>query len=126
MDEETQEIALVEDPAPVESTPSDADQLVTEFGGVETVRDMLQQFQANARAELDEVVGRLVDNARCAFTPDELRAMPLAVLHKLDRSLRPADYSLRPVVNSHPPAAVMLYGQSWTPYEGAAVEASGK
>jgi hypothetical protein len=81
---------------------------------------MLEQFQAQARAEQDELVGRIAANSRCAFSDAELRAMPHDVLRKLDASLRPGDYSLRPTANSQGGRAesgVTLYGQTWTPYQ---------
>ena len=39
------------------------------------------------------------------------------VLRKLDASLRPTDYSLRPAANSKADNAVTMYGQTWTPYQ---------
>ena len=147
MEEETQEMAVMEpvqeavqdavpEPVPeapawqtavqgeaiaeVERTPSQAEQLVTAFGGVEAVRGMLEQLQTNVRAERDEMVGRLVAHGGCAFSQEDLHAMPLDTLRKLDRSLRPSDYSLRSAVNSVQPEAVTLYGQTWTPYAGPA------
>jgi 2'-5' RNA ligase len=69
--------------------------LVKELGGVNGVKEALQSIQVNARRMRDDLVGRLVGNKQCAFTQEQLQAMPLEHLEALERSLRPADYSGR-------------------------------
>jgi len=73
----------------------DLNYLVQEMGGPEAVRGMLETLKANNDAHRGGLIERLTANKACAFDADELAAMPTAQLEKLERSLRPADYSGR-------------------------------
>lgn len=75
--------------------------LVTDLGGVQAVREMLAGLKANADDERARLLTDLTTNERCAFSADELRAMPTATLEKLAQSLRPADYSGRGGPRTH-------------------------
>lgn len=70
-------------------------ELVEELGGVAVVRDAIQSVQVNSRQLHEELVMRLVGSPACAFSREEMEGMPLVTLEKLERSLRPADYSGR-------------------------------
>lgn len=69
--------------------------LLSEIGGVAAMRSTFTAFQANAAAERSILLGELMGNQRCAFTVNELNAMPTQTLTKLARSLRPTDFSGR-------------------------------
>lgn len=88
---------VLQAPAPA-ALPSDLialSALVSEIGGVESLRGMLAGLKANADAERARLVAELAANERCAFTAADLQAMPTEALTKLAQSLRPADYSGR-------------------------------
>lgn len=107
--------------AKVEIEPSEADQLVAEFGGTDAVRAMLQQFQANVRAEQNGLIAKIAANSRNAFSEGELHSMPVDTLRKLEQSLRPADYSVKPAANSAQDS-VTFYGQAWKPYQAPVIK----
>lgn len=73
----------------------DVAMLVQEMGGVESVKGLLGALKANASEQRTAVLARLTANAACAFDAAELAAMSNAQLEKLERSLRPGDYSGR-------------------------------
>ena len=75
--------------------------LVKELGGVAVVRDAVQSIQVNAARQKEDLVARLTANARCAFTKDDLATMSMEALAKLERSLRPTDYSARAGVTAN-------------------------
>lgn len=70
-------------------------QLLVEFGGAAGLREMLGGLRANAQRERDDVIGRLVANQACAFSREDMAAMTLEQLGKLERSLMPASYAGR-------------------------------
>lgn len=92
--------------------------LVREMGGAAKVRDALQSVTVNAARQKEEIIGRLVANTQCAFTKEDMAGMSLEALSKLERSLRPMDYSGRAgvVVNA------FVQGDEWEPYVAPKVE----
>ena len=66
--------------------------VVAEFGGADQLRSLLGGLRANADRERAEITGRLVANQSCVFTRDDLAAMTVEQLAKLERSLTPASY----------------------------------
>jgi hypothetical protein len=77
----------------------DLSTLVQGLGGIEVVREALQAQAVAAQNAKAEIVSRLQANAACVFSEEDLQAMNLDHLRKLDQSLggasRPADYSGR-------------------------------
>lgn len=92
--------------------------LLREMGGAAKVRDALQSVTVNAARQKDEMIGRLVANTQCAFTKEDMAGMSLEALSKLERSLRPMDYSGRAgvVINA------FAQGDEWEPYVAPKVE----
>ena len=83
---------------PVFELPADLKELqatIKELGGVNGVKNALQAIQVNASRLKNDMIGRIVANRQCAFTADELAGFSLEQLEKLERTLRPADYSGR-------------------------------
>lgn len=68
---------------------------IKELGGVNAVKSALQAIQVNASRMKSDLVARIVANRNCAFTADELSSFSLEQLEKMERTLRPADYSGR-------------------------------
>lgn len=69
--------------------------LVVEFGGVPALGSMLRGIQERVRAEREERIAALVADPRVNLKREELAAMGDDVLAKLERGLRPVDYSGR-------------------------------
>lgn len=65
------------------------------LGGVERLEAMITSNASQEAQERGEIVGRLVGNTLCAFSEDELKALSMANLRKLDTSLAPASYGGR-------------------------------
>lgn len=105
----TEEPAAVQAAMPVEL--SGLIQMVTEFGGVAALRDALASLRTNLAQERDGLIRDLTANKQCAFGRDDLAGMSTAQLTKLQRSLRPADYSARMGV------APVTANNEWRPYE---------
>lgn len=68
---------------------------VKDLGGLDGVKSALSTIQANADSQKSSLVDELKSNERCAFTEDELKAMPVAQLSKLAASLRGVSYAGR-------------------------------
>lgn len=85
---------------------------VRSFGGVAALMEAVTTIKANAAQERDGLVARMVANARCPFTADELKAKPVAELRKLAQLLLPADYSGQAGVA----LAVNASDDEWEPY----------
>lgn len=94
--------------------------LLREVGGVQGLRDILGGLKANADRQRGDIVGRLVANAACAFSRDDLAAMTMDQLEKLERSLTPASYAGRPAGGFSTNQAA----EEWVPYERPAVQAA--
>ena len=86
-------------------------QMVTEFGGVAALRDALASLRTNVSQERDGLIRDLTANKQCAFGRDDLAGMSTVQLGKLQRSLRPVDYSARVGV------APVTANNEWRPYE---------
>lgn len=100
VNEEPQEEGTQEQAAELQAPALPADlvefqNLVAELGGAQAVRELLAGLKANADDERTRLIADLVANERCAFSADELRALPSATLEKLAQTMRPADYSGR-------------------------------
>ena len=72
---------------------TDLSGLLAEFGGVQGLRDALSAITANAQQQKAQAISRIVANRANAFTKQNLEAMPLEVVLKLDRTLTPANYA---------------------------------
>lgn len=94
--------------------------LLREMGGAAKVRDALQSVTVNAQRQKDELVAHLVANQQCAFSAQDLGGMSLEMLSKLERSLRPSDYSARNGVVANAFAA----SDEWEPYVAPKMEAA--
>lgn len=105
----TEEAAAVQAGLPPEL--SGLVQMVAEFGGVAALRDALASLRTNVAQERDGLIRDLTANKQCAFGRDDLAGMSTAQLTKLQRSLRPADYSARTGV------APAQANNEWRPYE---------
>lgn len=84
--------------APILALPQEVQDFATllaELGGVDALRDALAGLRANAQAERASLLTQLTSNDRCAFTANELSAMPTVTLTKLARSIQPVDFSGR-------------------------------
>lgn len=86
-------------------------QIVREFGGVAALRDALASLRTSVDQEREALIRDLTTNRQCAFGRDELAGLSTVQLNKLQRSLRPADYSARVGV-----APATVNGE-WRPYE---------
>jgi hypothetical protein len=64
-------------------------------GGIEAVLGSAEKLAAQEADQKAAVVERLAGNSRCAFSKEELEAMDLCVLGKLERSLAPSNYGGR-------------------------------
>lgn len=95
-------------------------QLVEEFGGVEKLAALLRGIAANAESRRSELVGALAANSACAFTADDLHALPIGHLEKLYRSLTPGNYAGRPPIPAAPLAAgeFLIGNDVFRPYRG--------
>lgn len=76
--------------------------LLSDLGGVEKVREIIQlahansqAMAANAKREKDSLISALVGNSRCAFGKADLEKFDIEALGKLAQSLQPVDYSGR-------------------------------
>jgi 2'-5' RNA ligase len=69
--------------------------LVQEFGGAAGLRSALEGVRSNADQHQAGLVSELAANERCAFSREELEAMPVQQLEKLAASLRPVSYAGR-------------------------------
>lgn len=76
--------------------------LLSDLGGVEKVREIIQlahansqAMAANAKREKDGLINALVGNSRCAFGKADLEKFDIEALGKLAQSLQPVDYSGR-------------------------------
>lgn len=76
--------------------------LISDLGGVEKVREVIQLANANAQAmaanakrEKDALIAALVGNSRCVFSKEDLLKFDIDALGKLAASLQPLDYSGR-------------------------------
>lgn len=77
---------------------------ITEFatalrsiGGPSAIVEMFSTIKANADARKNEIVARLATNSKVQFSKDELAALDIKFLEKLDQAFTPADYSGRGV-----------------------------
>ena len=64
-------------------TVSEFEQFAAEFGGVESLRGLLQGIQANAKRTRDELVEKVLANKSLNFGADDLEGMSDAALEKL-------------------------------------------
>jgi hypothetical protein len=62
-------------------------------GNVQAATVMAQNAAAKAEAEKKDFVARLIANAQCPFNEEELNAMALNALQKLEASYRPTNYA---------------------------------
>jgi hypothetical protein len=67
-------------------------QMIANLGGVDKLGAALGAITANADQERAQIVAELVANA--SFTAEELAAMPITTLRKLNETLLPRDFSL--------------------------------
>lgn len=81
------------------------------FGGVAALLDAIKGIKANADKEKNALVSKLAANAQCAFSADELTAMPYEALQKIDRMLTPANYA------GQGGAALQANTNDWVAYE---------
>jgi len=88
-------------------------QVLAELGGASQLRSLLGGLRANADRERAEIVGRLVANQACAFSRDDLGAMTVDQLQKLERSLTPASY----VGRAGGGLSTNQRDEEWTPYQ---------
>lgn len=63
------------------------------FGGVGPLMEAVKGIKANADRQHADLVAKLTANAKCAFSADELKAMSLDALTKVQRMIAPVDYS---------------------------------
>jgi hypothetical protein len=70
-------------------------EMVERLGGVERLESMITSNADQEAQERAEIVGRLKVNELCAFSEDELNALTMATLRKVDASLVPANYGGR-------------------------------
>lgn len=70
-------------------------QALQELGGVAGLKEALETVRANANQQKADLVATLAANERCAFSTEDLQAMTLEQLQKLNSSLRPANYAGR-------------------------------
>lgn len=85
--------------------------------GADKVIDAMRGMLAGNAARRDALVQALAANS--AFTADELQRMGTDQLEKLDRSLRPANYGVRPASNTAaqvPAGGFVLNGATYRPY----------
>lgn len=84
--------------------------------GADKVIDAMRGMLAGNAARRDTLVQALAANS--AFSADELQRMSTDQLEKLDRSLRPANYGVRPASNTAqlPAGGFVLNGASYRPY----------
>jgi hypothetical protein len=61
-----------------------------EFGGVDALVEVVRGVRANQAQQKAQIVTRLAANSRCAFSRQELEAMPVEALEKLERSIAPS------------------------------------
>lgn len=98
-------------------------QLVKELGGVQKLAEAMRAITANVDSRKADLVAALSANAACAFTADDLEALSVAQLEKLDRSLRPANYAGRPAANvaaKLPEGHFVIGGEVYRPYQPVA------
>lgn len=86
-------------------------QIIREFGGAAALRDALASLRTNVSQEREALIRDLTANKQCAFGRDDLAGMSTVQLGKLQRSLRPIDYSARVGVAS------ATANSEWRPYE---------
>jgi len=99
--EEVAEVAAVVELPAIEAVaqytlPAELTELVEAvkaFGGVAPLMDAVKGIKANADRQHAELVAKLTANAKCAFSADELKAMSLDALTKVQRMIAPVDYS---------------------------------
>ena len=97
--------------------------LVAELGGAQKVAEAMRAVTANVESRKADLVAALSANAACAFTADDLEALSVAQLEKLDRSLRPANYAGRPAANAPakvPEGHFVIGGEVYRPYQPVA------
>lgn len=116
-------------PAPVAEAGTSNDlaelaELVKAMGGASKVAEALRSITANAANQKAALVQTLAANAQCAFSGEDLQGMSLEQLEKLDRSLRPAHYGVRPASNAAkvPEGGFTLNGAVYRPYMAPGTE----
>lgn len=99
-------------------------ELVKAMGGASAVAEALKGVVANAANQKAALVQALTANAACAFSAADLSGMSLEQLDKLDRSLRPAHYGVRPASNTAkvPEGGFVLNGTTYRPYVAPGTE----
>jgi len=85
---------------------------VKQSGGVQEVANVLTGVQVNTRRTKATIIRSLTGNKACAFGKDELEAMTLDMLEKLERSLAPNSYAGRGGERSNGASE----GDGWEPY----------
>lgn len=88
---------------------------LVEFGGTKALLDAVRGIKANADREHTALVAKLSTNAKCTFAVDELKAMTLESLQKIQRMLVPADYSGQAGL----PLVANTEGDEWEAYTPA-------
>lgn len=78
--------------APLPQEVAEFQAFVTEFGGMDKIKNLLSGIAANADRERNDLVAALVANKQCTLGEDELKSLSVDTLRKLHTAFAPKSY----------------------------------